>query len=418
MFMENAIDWGNIEEKNKLSMQAVFSDGVYTWISNFEYNCLVKIEEATNSIVGAEPFVQENIDEFAIHKGVVRYKNKIVFYPNRGSGLNIINLDSGEQEYCSLEGYVIKEKRCKFSAAVLVDEELWLIPQDYYQNMLIVNLEDFQVVVCSWWNEMLKEYAITDDVAFMGADIWKNNLLISVRKQNYFLKCSLVKEKVEKITVKNENVQVHRVFAIKDTIWCTCSNSADLYIVSENGEVEKVISPHDGEYDFVPYMTLVPCENGVAVIPRYKNEITIYKYTGEKMAEMHLQYYRGAKNKNTVIYNFATKKVGNKLILYPNHDGMVKEVDLSDFSVEEYCYNNISEFHNYYAKYMLPIYAERESADKGYIIENARNFSLTEYLCYLSVMKELDEKRPEVCLGDKTKSCAEKIVEEIKVYIG
>lgn len=416
--MENAIDWGSIEEKNKLSMQAVFSDGLYTWISNFDYNCLAKIEDATNSIVSVEPFVQENIDEFALHKGVVRYKNKIIFYPNRGQGLNIVNLDSGEQEYFSLADYVIKEKRCKFSSAILRDEKLCLIPQDYHQNMLVVNLEDWKVEVCLWWNEMLKAYAIPDDVAFMGADIWKNNLLISVRKQCYFFKCSFDKETAEKITIKDENVQIHRVFAIKDAIWCTCFNSADLYIVSENGEVEKIISPYDSEYDFVPYMALVSFENGVVVIPRYKNEVTFYEYTGEKMAEMHLWYHREIKNKNTVIYNFATKQVGNKLILYPNYDGVIKKIDLSDFSVEEYCYNNIFKFHNYYTKYMLPLCAEREKADRGYIIENGKTFSLTEYLFYLSEKKKMDEKRQDEYFEDKLKSCAEKIVKEIKARIG
>ncbi len=415
--MEWVNGWGNIAEKNIVSMQAVYSDGQFTWISNFEYNSLIKVEEISNSIVKVEPFVQEDIDEFALHKGVVRYNNKIIFYPNRGSGLNIINLENGEQEYCPLTGHTIEEKRCKFSSAILQGEKLWLIPQDYQQILLSVNLENYQVEECTWWKAMLEQNDILNEVAFMGADILENDVLISVRKQNYFLRCSLDEEKAEKIVVQGENIQLHRVFGIGDAIWCTSYNSEELYVVSQNGEIVKKIVVNDNKKGIVPYMTLVACPNGVAVIPRYKNEVVIYGYSGERITEIYLQYHRKITNKNTVIYNFATKQKETKLILYPNYDGVVREVDLADWSVKENEYKAVSLFHEYYVKNILPICAKKEMTDRGYIVERKKDFSLNEYLRYLVEHKNAkmqDEKKKDSDI--KQESSAEKIVKVIKTY--
>lgn len=413
--MNNTAFWGDLEEKNILSMQAVFSNGAFSWISNCNYNCLVQVDEATNSIIRTESFIGESLDVTPLHKGVVLYKNKLFFYPNQGKGLNIVDINSGEQDYMPLEAYVVKERCCRFSTAILKGDILWLIPQTFKQQLLKVDLKKGEVSTQLWWEEGLKSCGVPSGSILFGSECSDNKLLVSVRDNDFFLRCSLEEGCMERVNLGMDNIGLHRVFDIDGLVWCTCHKSRSIYAVSYEGSICKTILRETDECEEAPYIRIIPCNNKVIVIPKCNNRVLVFNVNGERIAEINLSYRIGIKNKDRTICNYAFDRTDNGLILYPNYDGTVKLIDLEKFTVEEHEYNGRDVLHDYYLKHILPLRAEKEIIAKGYINENAEKFSLNEFIKFVEGSDEkygnADEKGQSEGLS---KSCAKRIMEVLK----
>lgn len=407
--------WGDLEEKNILSMQAISSDGKISWISNYNYNCLVQVEDATNTIIKTERFIGEDLNVSPLHKGVVLYKNKLVFYPNQGTGLNIVDIRSGEQEYISLEEYVVKQRCCKFSTAILQGDILWLIPQVFKQQLLKVDLKRGEVIVQHWWEEKLKEYGVPSNAILFGAEASDNELLVSVKENNFFLKCSLENKSMKRFSLEKDDIALHRVFDAGGFFWCTCCHSRDIYIVSYEGNICRVLSDEGAQCEETPYIKIIFWDEKVFIIPKCGEKILVCNVDGEKITEISLTYRKEVSNKDKIICNYAVDVADNNLILYPNYDGILKIIDLGTFVTDEYEYHGRKILHNYYVKYILAERAQREMLAKGYISEKEESFSLNEYIKYIG---NVDVKMGNVAKGEKAtdleESCAEKIMKALK----
>lgn len=136
----------------------------YGWFSNNSYNGLFKIDLENRDVNWVAQFQSEEDMAIMLHRKVLRYEDRLFFFPERGKTISVYDIGLSRMRTISLDPFYDMEKKCNVNYVVMQDcENCIIFPQHIYQPVLKMNLRTEVLAKADEWNyEVRKKLPAAD----------------------------------------------------------------------------------------------------------------------------------------------------------------------------------------------------------------------------------------------------------------
>lgn len=336
----------------------------FLWFSNNTYNGLFKMNIKTYVIELVDFFPAEDALRWGMHKTCIRYNNSIVFLPSYGEHIHIYDTLRGAFTVIDFQTNPENEEIDKISDAVLIEDEIYILPLTYKNDLKILNLRDNTITAVPAFLDQAKKavnipqrfiitrcQTDTDNnlrFAFYGTDIlavWnpkdnilstrhcgihhlfsshlidddiflltEDNFIYRLDKDNYLIKYNFTPHKTEYIgRIFNRIIGFNETVIILPAFydWVTCISDGDI------NDVIKIHTENDDSVNAPISFNVVEVEGCIWILPFLDSPLYIVGGNMKSVAEIPFMISDSG-SKEKILLNLLDQLMKENYILEDN----------------------------------------------------------------------------------------------------
>ena len=295
---KQAIDVGGRykQKKNRMRMNRTFYVGACAaavddqnnmWLSNAEYNGLIKCDLVSGEVKYVRKFERYTLEKTYLHGDAHIVDGKIIFFPFMSTAIVIYDPVRDQEEYVDIPC----EKGTSFLPVVKYYKGKYLlVPANLNNGIYVFDLAGRCVKSYEKLNQAIEKYLNYDEEINVSYD--DNRMIISfMNKAEYLL--------IDLQTLENRLYQlpfhepVDRVFIEGKDIWILLKNSLNIYSIDiQTNEVHRYLP--DNIYftrnsTVFPYSDLVKTDAGEIIVSNYyANSVIRCDSSKQRFANLHI----------------------------------------------------------------------------------------------------------------------------------